>query len=192
MEQTAYWALTQKHLPALRERARVVYYYTLLNTRMGEVYSAEDLLHETLVKTGTACEGITDDDTVEDGKSFLSYLYASMRNICYTILSKRENTDMVVNTEAASYTANDQLSPLEMLEQQDLQHNMMDAIGRMAHRHPDRAAVLLYSLDVQHYCEPGDNHKAKAAELGITETNYKQLKARGIKQLRSILNPQPS
>ena len=52
MEHCAYWALVETHLPALKEHARKIVYYVLRNSRPGSIYTADDLLHDTLLKVG--------------------------------------------------------------------------------------------------------------------------------------------
>jgi RNA polymerase sigma factor (sigma-70 family) len=207
MEQKEYWDLVELHLPVLKEHARKIAYYVLRNSRPGSIYTADDLLHETLIKVGKSKNAQQYDDA-ENG--FVKVCKVAMRNIAYDLLStvdsKRVRT--VVNefglgsTDKPNASNNEgsckmqnamtsgQLTPLEILEKQDEEHAMEEAMFKLHAKHPYQAFVLLYSLDVEdNHKATGNCHAAKAQELGISHTSYRQNIHQGIKHLRRALNP---
>ena len=205
MEATAYWALVQQHLPTLKEHARKITYYVLRNSRPGSIYTADDLLHDTLLKVG---KSTTSRASQPEPDWFIKVCKVAMRNIAYDLLStvdsKRTRTIVGAATCGAASNgyrddqqsaqdellSNTTLSPLELLVKQDEDHALEEALDQLHRKSPNQAIVLLYSLDVEdHYSASGNCHAAKAQELGISHTSYRQSIYQATKRLKQSLNP---
>ena len=189
MATTPYWALVQQHLPTLKEHARKITYYVLRNSRPGSIYTADDLLHDTLIKVGNST---TSRAQQLDPDWFVKVCKVAMRNIAYDLLSTVDSkrSDAVDPSSYQGTTPSHTLSPLELLVKQDEDHALEEALDQLHRKSPNQAIVLLYSLDVEdHYSAAGNCHAAKAQELGISHTSYRQSIYQATKRLKQALNP---
>ena len=189
METSTYWALVESHLPALKEHARKIVYYVLRNSRPGSICTADDLLHDTLLKVGKSA---TSQAQQPDPDWFVKVCKVAMRNIAYDLLATVDSKrGRAVDTQDYTGVVVDRrLTPLEVLVKQDEEHALDEALYALHARSPTQAFVLLYSLDVDDFHTANGNcHASKAQELGISHTAYRQNIHQATKQLRKALNP---